>query len=305
MKKIFLLLIAVTSCIGLLTSQAFGFSFNQPVTGPVAFQFNGLSADDNVWNSNTNSLTSDPTYSDPFDNLKDGIEDVWVIGSVGSIKQGFNVVWSPTGNEDITAIIYGVEDIAYSGDGSSNYIWSAGVTDVIHVDLYLNTPADTQNISYLTSDRTGFGTYDNVTDPTQPFLSMEMVSGFFADDPNTSEINELNDATLWQDADALTGTATGDGRFWANITGGTHDYLFNQTGGAHQSLVSSAVADARGEFSFIGGVDQDYFPNSDFTNTLESASLRMEVVVPEPTTILLLGIGLLSAAGIGRKRKQS
>lgn len=286
----FILLISLI----LLTGSASAFSLGG-YDGAIQIDFNGLSTDFATYTS------------DNVDGLlgQDGIENVWAIGRISNFNSGtpiFDPIWQDgDGGEEITAIIYGADDMSITSSGSAFNIYSAGLSGTgydgkIHIDLYLNT-AGTYDGTLLPNDRSSFSTFPTVTDGT-PFLQLELVRGFIADDAATAGIDE-SFATLSQVASAQTSPASGDGSFHADIVGGDYADLFGRDGFTNVMGGVTYDADMEGTFTFnvagngVGDV---------WDNVIRPGSIVGDLVVPEPTTILLFGFGLLSIAGIGRRK---
>lgn len=295
MKKFLLFPFILLSSLILLAGSASAFSLGG-YEGAIQIDFNGLSTDFGPYESDKIGLLPG----------QDGIENVWAIGRISNFNSGtpiFDPIWQDgDGGEEITAIIYGADDISVIDSGSAFNIYSAGLSGTgydgkIHIDLYLNT-AGTFDGTLLPGDRTSFSTFPTVTDGT-PFLQLELVRGFIADDISTVGIDESL-ATLSQVASAQTSPASGDGSFHADIVGGDYAHLFGRDGFTNVMGGVTYDADMEGTFTFdVAGGDTS---GDVWDNVIRPGSIVGDLVVPEPTTILLFGFGLLSIAGIGRRK---
>ncbi len=268
-------------------------------TGPVEIKFAGFSTDAS-------------TFGSPCA-LGSGCENNFVVGNVSEITDGFNALWSSgTGGEYITFIKYGISDFSdiSTGPMSSNHYakgataagtGNAAADGFIHLDFYIDSAPGMNPNTTGPASRTGYSTYTGLTDGTL-FLSTILVPGIATDDPSTAGIDEST-ATLFINRTAQTVPLTGDGSFFAAITGGSQQALFNSNG------YLSGAADFFGQFDLTPnshascngpmGASSPACFDSALNDPLRGAA------VPIPAAIGFLGIGfsgLLSCAWIRRRR---
>lgn len=314
MKK-FLLLLCSVLLLGGFASHAFAFSLGG-WQGGIEIDFDGWS--DSALFDASNDPTKLSSDNSGAIGYADGDEDVWVIGQLNSFERSSGgVIWSNgDGNEWLTGIIYNVDDIDDSGPGLSVAYLSSGLNGTqswadgkIRMDIYLtSSPTDPFALG-ATTLRTGSAgeLYPTVTDGAL-FLALEFDTDFFAHYLGFSGGVEA-DAQLYQTYD-VNGNS-GAGQFFASVVGGAYDWMFD-TNGYTSPNDGTTTADILGNFRYdaqdidadpdgSGGADISYGDKGwDFE--LEDP-LRGNTVVPEPTTMLMLGIGLIGIAAIGRRKR--
>lgn len=281
MKKV---LIAVAMLM-LAVSPALAFDLGGYL-GPVTFVFANLDTG-TLYPADT-SLTGQA----------DGEGDSFGILTVVSILNSNTLtpVWSPSAGEAIEGWFYGIDDndVTLNGVGQGT-IESVGGK----VDLYLSTP----NLLTTTGPVPTMPMADlnaptdiwNVTDGTL-FLSLDLVPG----------INTLSGdltTTYHQDIDSILTPIEGGGTGYLAVTGGAYQTAFDSNG--FDSIYPGA------DFVFqlqFRGSDPSQVINPGPTPAQQAAGWLVKSeggaqgeVIPEPASMILMGIGLFGAARLRRK----
>lgn len=208
--------------------------------------------------------------------IGDGEEDTWGIGTIASIKTipGASTVWERTGGGELTIMFWGFDDdylSSPSGLGSTNIASTGG-----HISIYLDTTPDFDG-TVGTGGRTGAGSFNNVTDG---ILVLDLIPVAFDLAGHTLESN-FNLSTF-----------SGAGAMYLATSGlGAWDSLYN----TNTQLFGS---------DFL--VTFTARPNS--PNPIGDWVVRGDAggegdVVPEPTSMLLFGVGIVGLATLGKKKK--
>jgi hypothetical protein len=209
--------------------------------------------------------------------LADGNQNSFAIVSISSIL-GANdqILWAKgvSSGDYITGLVYGLDDnninIAADGTGTIDSIGGK-------IDLYLNTSDFTPAASAPPGSLTGLSAPADSWNATlgSPFLTLEFIPGVLSPTDYTT--------TYHQDIFINTagGAVFGMGNGYLAVTGGSAASIFDDYTYAFNDSFSNLLGDTKG-----------WLVKSD----------GLAVSTPEPASMILLGLGLLGAARLRRKK---
>lgn len=284
MKKVFALLLTL----GLIAGSApvaSAFSLVGDYTGPLEIKFSD-------WSKSTIYLTDSGGYG-----KADGTEDAFGIFKISTIKDliGTTLWYDGKDGEELTGMYYGIDDDFWAlTDGPDPDL----LPDALNVqsltadiDVYLDSSPDFTPVGGPLA-RIG-STYPGATDGSL-FLKLKVGpgikfgNGIIADDHIGYDDN----------IDFSTSPFTGDGAFYADVTGGSHAGLFDSN--VHCLTDDSGATVCR---DFFGQFDTTY--KTAFGWPLVSEDPLSGHAVPEPASMLLLGSGFIGMVGARLRKKNA
>jgi hypothetical protein len=208
--------------------------------------------------------------------VADGAEDSWGIGSIDTIKTlpGNAIVYA-RGSSELTLMFYGFDDnfISQPIIGTTSILGSAGG----HVSVYLDSTSPDFDGTLGTAGRTGLSSYTGVTDGDS-ILVLDL-----------APVVNSNGFTLSSTSDLATGS--GSGAMLLSVTGaGLWDEMYN----TNTQLYGS-------DFSFTFTARDNSNPSVGDWIVRGDAGGEGNVV-PEPASMILMGLGLLGAARLRRRK---
>jgi len=214
-------------------------------------------------------------------------------------------VWADVGfgGEEITGIFWGIQDDA---DNETNQL--AGTNGWL--DLYFdNDPLTEFSSTYNPADRMSDNTYAGATEGV--FLArLELLNGAIKDgEPNTSVIGSITPTP----GDFSEGSADSFGGIVADVDGdgipygpGDGAWAFHLDRNWFDSWLGENTADIRFKNSYNPFSDWDGPAGTDILGAISDDPARaFSQPIPEPTTVLLVGVGLLGLAGVGRRMRKN
>ena len=245
-------------------------------------------------------------------------ESTWGIGAITQIGGTANQTWT-AGSSDGTYLyymLYGIADqtVLFNNATQKFDIYNYGATGTnpladgkIHLDIYRTTTrigAIDSDLNAPTSARTGYNSYALFAALGPAYLTTEFVRGKGTDVASTTANESL--ATLVQSATSavLQAGIEGDGKFYADVTGGTAFTQWNTNKQGFGADFDGSYTLKTNGATYGSGVctDGQIATNACFTGLINDPIRANKI--PEPGSLALFGLALAGLAGVSRRKQK-
>jgi hypothetical protein len=312
MRKLAIALVVALSVL-MVTSSASAFSFRFDYAGPVFMKLTGADAG-TFYQFPPAQLATTRAAADALAiawTAPGGVgdEDSWGVFKITSIWTDTlspQQLWGDGDNgEELTVMFYGLRDMYVDWDSPGRIDSVDASVGNATLDFYLdpaqNYDADQAGLGPLA--RTGLTSYPTVTDGA-PFMRLDVAPGAhsLADEFNTEGLQTLLHANT-----TTISPFTADGFAFLNVVPGwgTHGHLFDTnriTTFLGTRVDMKMIFDAEPFLDPATGLP--VVPTPTTWTTAINDPIRANVI-PEPGTLVLLGLGLLSLVAYGGHRRRS
>ena len=243
-------------------------------------------------------------------------ENTWGVGAVTQILGTGGKSWS-AGLSDgsyLYFMIYGISDMSVIDAGSGNKnIYSIGAKNngqggpadnLIHLDIYRSNTQIVEldsNYNAAPGGRTGYDSFSLLNSLGPAYVKLTFGQGKQLIDVDGTAVNE-KDATLVQTSTSSTLPASGTGNYFADVAGGTAANQWNTNGFYGHDMDGKFTLSTNGASQGSGTcTDAAVLSGACFTGLLNDP-IRAIKDVPEPGSLVLIGLGFAGLVGVRRRR---
>lgn len=241
-------------------------------------------------------------------------ETTWGVGFLETVTSFDNTSkWTAGVDGYLYYMIYGIADLSVIAGGGLGFdIYNVGATNnvngvgpadgKIHLDIYYSPTkilAIDQFKNANPNGRTGYDSYSAFAGLGPAYLQLTFGQGIQLIDRIETPEDETT-ATLVQNASGATLPASGDGKFFLDVVGGTGASQWNTNGQFGHDMSGNFTLRPNTK-NFGGGCTTAQVTNGTcFAGLINDPILTTKV--PEPASLALFGLGLAGLAGLRRRR---